>query len=233
MAQLFTVPKRSVLPQILVFNDPKLVEYIAHTRLEDPVCYSKFRNMLGYSGHLFGLPVSLQSLGIGMPSSDIVLHELMEEYNVKTAIYLGQCCSLSDRLQGFDVLIADSACTDSQMNRQRMHGDYAPSADFDLLHTAYHRFSDSSLRAHIGSVLTSDLWDTPARCADTWAHYGVYAKDMTTSALYARAAQHSARALSLLAILHSDTTPSPSYADWDSQSDALLSLAIGILQENI
>jgi purine-nucleoside phosphorylase len=123
----------AIAPTVLLPGDPLRAKWIAETFLDNATCYTAVRGMLGYTGTWQGRPVSVQGSGMGQPSLAIYATELFREYDVRTAIRVGSCGAVTDKLSLRDVVIASGACTDSSMNRLRFHGlDYAPVADFGL-----------------------------------------------------------------------------------------------------
>lgn len=51
--------KGEVAPRVLLPGDPLRAEYIAHTYLENPVCYNKIRGMYGFTGTYKGERISV------------------------------------------------------------------------------------------------------------------------------------------------------------------------------
>ncbi len=122
---------------VLMPGDPLRAEFIAETYLETPVCYHKVRGMLGFTGTYKGVRVSVQGSGMGMPSIGIYSWELFNEYNVKNIIRVGTAGAIAENVQLRDVLIAQSASTDSNSAAQfRLPGTYAPTASWDLISAA-------------------------------------------------------------------------------------------------
>ena len=184
-------------------GDPLRAKWIAEKFLEDAVCYSTVRNMLGFTGTYRGVDVSVQGSGMGMPSCSIYTHELINDYGAKTLIRVGSCGALSDSLKLRDVIAASGSSTDSAMNRMRFDGliDYAPVADFTLLRAAVDVASRRGIAIHVGPILAADAFYTDRPdLYDTLADYGVLAVEMESAALYTIAARYRARALTLLTV---------------------------------
>ncbi len=183
-------------------GDPIRAKIIAETYLEDAVCYNQVRGMLGYTGTHRGQRISVQGHGMGMPSMSIYAHELFAEYGVKQVIRVGTTGGLQEHVATRDVIMAQGACTDSNMNNRRFHGmSYAPLADFELLLRAYEQASSHDLSIKVGNVLTSDAFY--ASSEDEWkifTGHGVLCIEMETAALYTIAAQFGVQALSLLTV---------------------------------
>jgi purine-nucleoside phosphorylase len=197
-----------VAPRLLLPGDPLRARWIAQTFLDDAREYSAVRNMLGYTGTYRGEPVSVQGSGMGQPSLAIYVHELFTEYDVQQVVRVGSCGALVPSLRLRDVVLAISAATDSAMNRVRFEGlDYAPAADFALLHNAYNVAVARGADVSVGQVLSTDaFYSDRTDLVDRLVEYGVLAAEMETSALYTLAAKHRRRALSVCTV--SDVIPS-------------------------
>ena len=187
---------------VLLPGDPLRARYVAETYLEDAVCHSEVRGMLGYTGTYRGRRVSVQGTGMGIPSISIYAHELINHYGVRRLIRIGTCGGMLEDMKLGDVILAQSACTDSAVNRLRFGGaDFAPTASFELLLEAYEAARARELAVRVGSVLTSDTFygDDP-EFWKLWARYGILAAEMETAALYTLASAHAVQGLSVLTV---------------------------------
>lgn len=192
-----------IAPRVLLPGDPLRARWIAETYLEDPVCYSTVRNMLGFTGRYQGVEVSVQGTGMGMPSASIYTHELITEYGARTLIRVGSCGALSESLGLRDVVAAIGASTDSAMNRMRFDGliDFAPVADFGLLRGAVEVAAARGVAMRVGPVLAADaFYNVRPDLYDALAEHGVLAVEMETAALYTIAARYGARAVTILTV---------------------------------
>jgi len=193
-----------IAPHVLMPGDPRRAQWIAATFLDDVMCYSEVRGMLGFTGTFHGERVSVQGSGMGLPSLSIYVNELFKEYDVRTIVRVGSCGALTDRLKVRDLVIASGACTDSSMNRIRFEGlDYAPVADFGLL-TAAHDAATArvlAVDAHVGLIFSTDSFYHPRpELVHRLVDYGVLAVEMEGSALYTLAARHHGRALTICTV---------------------------------
>ncbi len=191
-----------VAARVLLPGDPLRAEWIAQTYLTDVQCYSRVRNMLGFTGTFRGERVSVQGTGMGQPSLAIYAHELLSEYDARTLVRVGSCGALTSDLALRDVILAMSASTDSAMNRHRFEGiDFAPTADYGLLRAADDAARARGLSVRVGPVASWDVFysDRP-ELLERLAGYGVLAVEMETAALYTLAAKHGARALAVLTV---------------------------------
>ncbi|WP_100331336.1 purine-nucleoside phosphorylase [Bacillus xiapuensis] len=186
---------------VLLPGDPLRAKYIAETFLDNPVCYNRVRNMLGFTGTYKGKKVSVQGTGMGVPSISIYINELMQSYNVQNLIRVGTCGALQKDVKVRDVILAMSASTDSQMNRFIFKGvDYAPTANWDLLKKAFDAGTEKGLQLKVGNVFTADMFYNDYAEHQKWADYGILAIEMETAALYTLAAKYDRKALSILTV---------------------------------
>ncbi|GIF40629.1 purine-nucleoside phosphorylase [Actinoplanes xinjiangensis] len=192
-----------IAERVLLPGDPMRAKWIAETFLEDAVCYTQVRGMLGFTGTWQGVRVSVQGSGMGMPSASIYTHELINEYGVKSVIRIGSCGALAMDLNLGDVIAAIGSATDSNMNRTRFDGlvDYAPVADFGLLRTAVDAAEALGTPIRVGPILAADAFYTDRPdLYDSLADYGVLAVEMESAAIYTIAARYKAKALTILTV---------------------------------
>lgn len=193
--------KGDIADTILLPGDPLRAKYIAETFLEDVVLYNEVRNMFGYTGTYKGKRISVQGTGMGVPSISIYITELMAEYDVQKLIRVGTCGSIHKDVKVRDVILAQSASTDSKMNEIIFNGiNFAPTADFDLLLKAYNAGVDKGLNLKVGNVFTEDVFYNEHAEHEKWAQYGILALEMESSALYTLAAKFGRQALSILTV---------------------------------
>lgn len=188
---------------ILLPGDPLRAKYIAKTYLNDAIQYNDIRGMLGFTGTYKGKRISVQGTGMGIPSISIYVNELIQNYNVQNLIRVGTCGGLLDDVNVHDIVLAQAATTDSQMNRLVFdHIDYAPIADFGLLKQAHKITEQKDVNLHVGNVFTTDFFyqHDPKTLHRLLRQFKVLAIEMETTALYTLAAKFKRRALSILTV---------------------------------
>lgn len=187
---------------ILLPGDPLRAKYIAETFFEGATCYNNVRGMLGFTGTYKGKRVSVQGTGMGVPSISIYINELMQSYDVQNLIRVGTCGAIQEDIKVRDVILAMSASTDSQTNRLLFNQiDFAPTANFDLLHKAYMAATSRNLPVKVGNIFTSDsFYRESLDLYKKLASYQVLAVEMESSALYTLAAKYKRNALSVLTV---------------------------------
>ncbi|RNB73207.1 purine-nucleoside phosphorylase [Brevibacillus panacihumi] len=187
---------------ILLPGDPLRAKYIAETFFEGATCYNNVRGMLGFTGTYKGRRVSVQGTGMGVPSISIYINELMQSYDVQNLIRVGTCGAIQEDIKVRDVILAMSASSDSQTNRLLFNQiDFAPTANFDLLHKAYMAATARNLSVKVGNIFTSDsFYRESLDLYKKLASYQVLAVEMESSALYTLAAKYKRNALSVLTV---------------------------------
>lgn len=200
--------KGEIAESILLPGDPLRAKWIAHTFLKDPVCYNKVRGMLGYTGTYNGKRVSVQGTGMGIPSTLIYCHELINNYGVKNLIRVGSAGSYKKHIDLRDIVIAMAASSTSGINNSRfVNADYSPTANFELFMKAAKYAEENNIPIKAGNVLSSDeFYEDDPDAYKKWADFGVLCVEMETAGLYTIAAKHDVRALSILTISDSLVT---------------------------
>jgi len=194
--------ENSIAETVLLPGDPLRAKFIAEQYLDGAKCYNEVRGMYGYTGTYKGKRISVQGTGMGLPSHSIYVNELISVYGAKRLIRIGSAGSINDNVNVLDIVLAQSACTNSGINKRRFHGmDYAPISDFKLLSKAYEVGINKGINVKVGSVLSSDLfYDDTDVSIKLWSDYGVLAVEMETAELYTLASKYGVEALSILTI---------------------------------
>ncbi|MBU2895846.1 purine-nucleoside phosphorylase [Vibrio hepatarius] len=187
---------------VLMPGDPLRAKYIAETFLEDAKQVCDVRNMFGYTGSYKGQCISVMGHGMGIPSSSIYVHELITEYGVKNIIRIGSCGAVRDDVNLMDIVIGMGASTDSKVNRIRFNDhDFAAIADFGLLEEAVKQARSQNVSIKVGNVFSADLFYTPeSEIFEKMKKLGILGIDMEAAGIYGVAADHGAKALTILTV---------------------------------
>jgi len=188
---------------ILLPGDPLRAKHIAENFLEGAELYNEVRGMYGYTGTYKGERISVQGTGMGIPSISIYANELIQSYSVQKLIRVGTCGAIQEDVKVRDIILAQGATTDSQVNRMIFGGiDYAPLADFQLLKKAYEADERHEQSVLVGNVFTSDAFyrENAKHVHELLARYKVLAIEMETTALYTLAQKFGRQALSILTV---------------------------------
>ena len=109
--------KGQIAKCVLMPGDPLRAKYVAEHFLEDARLVNKVRNVLAYTGTYKGRPVSVMASGMGMPSIGIYSYELYKFYDVECIIRIGSAGAYDKDLKLFDLVLADSAFSQSSYAR--------------------------------------------------------------------------------------------------------------------
>ncbi len=193
---------------VLMPGDPLRAKFIAEHFLDAPKLVNNVRGASGYTGSYRGVRVSVMASGMGMPSMGIYSHELFCDFDVQTILRVGSAGAFQETIGVRDLVLGMSASTDSSFASVfRLPGQFAPSADFEVLQICAAKANELDLRFHVGNLLSSDhfyseeeglpkLDQSNAR----WAKMGVLAVEMEAAALYLNAARYRKRALAICTI---------------------------------
>ena len=105
--------EKDIAKTVLMPGDPLRAQHIAQTYLEDVVQFNRVRNMFGYTGTYKGKRISVMGSGMGMASIGIYSYELFKFYGVENIIRIGSAGAYVEDLQLFDLVLADSAWSES------------------------------------------------------------------------------------------------------------------------
>lgn len=200
-----------IAEKILLPGDPLRAKYIAEKYLDEPIQFNATRNMFGYTGAYRGERVSVMGTGMGIPSIGIYAHELIHQYGVKKLIRVGSAGAYTDRLNVYDIVLAQGACTDSRFAYQYdLHGTFSAISSWALLKRAYDVAEAKNEKVYIGNVFSSDIFYNALNQSEgnwkKWAKMGCLCVDMESYGLYAVAAEAGVDALTILTISDSLVT---------------------------
>lgn len=186
---------------VLLPGNPERAQYIAEEFLKDPILYTDYRKMYGYTGTFNGKEVSVQTTGMGVPSISIVLEEL-NMLGVDNLIRVGTCGALSSDLNPSDLVIAQSATTiGTTINKLDRETFLNPSADFKLTKKLYENAVELGMDVEVGQVVTSDyFYGTPEEHEKKLRDYGALAVEMEAAALFKLAAKYDLNAATVLTV---------------------------------
>ena len=187
---------------VLMPGDPYRARWAAQTFLKDATLVNEVRGMLGYTGTWKGHRVTIQGSGMGMPSLSIYANELISTFGAQTLIRIGSCGAMQQSVQLRDVILAATASTLSTPSRGIMREiNYAPCADWPLLHAAFHAAEGRDTRTHVGGIYSADVfYDERPDLTEQMTRHGILGVEMEAAELYTVAARHGRRALAVLTV---------------------------------
>jgi purine-nucleoside phosphorylase len=178
-------------PLVLLPGDPSRAQRIAE-RFDagSSRAVNSNRGMLGFTGTFHGVPVSVQTSGMGTPSLSIVVEELLR-LGVKRMIRVGTCGGIGEGMRTGDLVIATAACPVDGATATYLHGDpYAPAASFGVTRALVDAADAAGVPARIGLVASVDVfYNTDPEYAVRWRDRGVLAFEMEAAALFYLAAR--------------------------------------------
>jgi purine-nucleoside phosphorylase len=215
-------------PLVLLPGDPHRAQRIADRfdgGRESARQVNSHRGLLGFTGTVAGLPVSVQTTGMGTPSLSIVVEELLR-LGVRQLVRVGTCGGIGPGMKTGDLVIATAAAPTDGATRTYLHGEaYAPAADFALTHALVHAAEEAGVEAHIGQVASVDVfYNTDADYASRWRSRGVLAFEMEASALFylaARAGAQAGCALVVSDVLSEEVTSEETYLSQEELNAAV------------
>ncbi len=190
-------PTAPLAPRALLPGDPGRALALAQHLLDEPQMFNHNRGLWGYTGTAAdGLPLTVQSTGMGGPSAAIVLEELCD-LGLEVAVRVGTCGALHPALALGDLVVVREALADDGASRALGAGERV-AADPGLA-DALARAAGPGARE--GLVATADLFydPDPAR-AEGFRAAGALAVEMEAATLLQVALRRGVRGAALLAV---------------------------------
>jgi uridine phosphorylase len=206
---------RALLP-----GDPGRALALAQTLIETPRMFNHHRGLWGYTGpaRADGMPLTIQSTGMGGPSAAIVFEELVL-LGLRSAVRVGTCGALDPALALGDVVLATEAIA-ADGTSQTLSDGGCPAADSELTDA----LGQAAAPQRRGPIVSTDLFYDPASPERErgWRAQGALAVEMEAASLFALGAIHGVAVGCLLAV--SDVFPTQG-ARKRIEDDALLTVA--------
>ena len=221
-------------PLVLLPGDPNRARRISERFDAGSVRQvNEHRALYGFTGTYGGIPVSVQTSGMGTPSLSIVVEELLR-LGARRLIRVGTCGGIADGLRTGDLVIATAACPVDGATTTYLHGEpYAPAADFELTRALVDAAGDAGVEVQTGLVASVDVfYNTDDDYAKRWRERGVLAFEMEASALFflsARAGVQAACALTVSDVLSEEVSTEESYLpleELDRAIDRMIDVAL-------
>ena len=228
-------------PLVLLPGDPNRATRIA-SMLDGGIAavrkVNDHRGLLGYTGTWHGVPVSVQTTGMGTPSFSIVVEELLR-LGATRLIRVGTTGGIGRGVRTGDLVIATGAAPVDGSTRTYLHGDpFAPVPDFGLTRALVTNAEARAIRHHVGPIATVDVFYNPDEDYVTkWRARGILGFEMEASALFylalrARGAGQDVRAACALTVsdtLSEEETSEGTYlplSELEAATDRMIEVAL-------
>ena len=193
--------KKDIAKRVLMPGDPNRAKYIADKYLKNARCVNKLRGELAFTGLYKDTEVTIFSSGMGIPSMGIYSYELFNDYDVDTIIRIGTAGSYTEELKLYDILVSDSAYSETHFDEEAGIEDMQiinASGELDgiIMNTARIRGIDAKL----GRVHTSLAFYTENKNYEKYTNLGCKAVEMETYALLYNAKKFFKQATAILTI---------------------------------
>ena len=203
------VRSETIAPVVFLPGDPNRAQWIANTFLENVKCTTTYRQMLGFTGEYTGIPVSVQTTGMGGPSAAIVCEELAM-LGAKFFIRVGTCGAIREDINPGDLLLVTGACMSdgtsqeivrNQMTGTNLHLGFPATSDFEYIMAAKEEAVRAGIPHHLGKVASLDrFYGHPDETYHRMANLGICAVEMEAATVLTQAALHQIRAACMMTV---------------------------------
>jgi DeoD family purine-nucleoside phosphorylase len=196
-------PTAELAPRVLLPGDPGRALRLATALIAQPRMFNHNRGLWGYTGVAHdGEPLTIQSTGMGGPSTAIVVHELIE-LGARTLLRVGTCGGIDPDLELGQLVIATEALAADGTSRALGAGERA-SASEPLLGALLRAAAGNAAagKAAAGTIVTTDLFydDREPETETDWRAAGAVAVEMESAVLFTLAAKRRLAAGTLLIV---------------------------------
>ena len=154
-ANLGDIAKIVIMP-----GDPLRAKYISENFLEDYKLVNSVRGMYAYTGKYKGKQLTVMAHGMGMPSAGIYTYELYKFYNVESIIRIGSCGGYMPNNKLFDIILSESAYSESNyaltLNNDDCHLSYSDKYLNDIISNTA---KDLNINIFKGNTVCTDCFD--------------------------------------------------------------------------
>jgi DeoD family purine-nucleoside phosphorylase len=212
--------------RVLLPGDPGRALRLAQELLTEPKMLNHNRGLWGYTGIApDGLPLSIQSTGMGGPSAAIVASELIE-LGAERLLRIGTCGGLSAELELGQLIVAPEAIADDGTScalggHERWARVAAPGLLSGVL--AEVEAGSGQQATAVGPVVSSDLFYDADDRIDQWVSAGALGVEMETATIFTLAARRGVEAGCVLLVSNA-VTGEPGYIDAEALHAAELRL---------
>ena len=211
---------KDIAKTVLMPGDPLRAKFIAENFLEDAKLVNNVRGIQGYTGTWKGTPVTVMASGMGMPSIGIYSYELFKFYDVENIIRVGSAGAYSADLKLFDVVVADSAYSESTyaMEQCGYTSDIQyPSEELNAKIIASAK--NLGIETHVGCLHSSDVFYRESKdYLKTVEEKGCLAVEMESFALFSNAKVSGKHAACIVTISDSFVSPEETTPEQREQS---------------
>ena len=199
-----------IAKNVLMPGDPLRAKFIAETFLENIKLVNSVRNMLAYTGEYKGKEITVMASGMGMPSIGIYSYELYSQYGVENIVRVGSAGAYTDKLNLFDVVLAESAWSESSFAKtQNGYDKDTTYPDRELNEKIIETAKKLDIPLHLEKIHSSDVFYTESNVdgyKEINAKHGCECVEMESFALFHNAKVLGKKAACLLTISDSFTS---------------------------
>lgn len=206
-----------IAKNVLMPGDPLRAKFIAENFLEDVKQVNAVRNMFAFTGKYKGKEITVMGSGMGMPSIGIYSYELYKFYGVENIIRVGSAGAYIDSLDLYDVVLADSAWSQSSFahtqNGYEIDTEYPSQELNERIEKAAKKLN---IPLHLAKLHSSDVFYTESNVdgyKEISEKYGCACVEMESFALFHNAKVLGKKAACLLTISDSFTSKKQTTAE--------------------
>ena len=206
-----------IAKNVLMPGDPLRAKFIAETFLTNVKLVNTVRNMLALTGEYKGKEITVMASGMGMPSIGIYSYELYSQYGVENIVRVGSAGAYIDKLDLYDVVLAESAWSESSFAKtQNGYESDVTYPDKELNDKIIKTAEKLNIPLHMDRIHSSDVFYTEKNVdgyKEISSKHGCVCVEMESFALFHNAKVLGKKAACLLTISDSFTSEKKATAE--------------------
>lgn len=199
--------KNDIAKTVLMPGDPLRAKFIAEKYLSDVQQVNGVRGMYAFTGFYKEREITIMGSGMGIPSMGIYSSELFEFYDVDNIIRIGSTAALSHGIKLYDIIIGETAITESTYYKAVMGVDKKElKGSPKLINKVKESFNKLNFANKIffGKISCSDAFYRREEITKTYKEsiqkQNVIGIEMESIALYTNAERFNKQALTILSV---------------------------------
>lgn len=184
---------------VIMPGDPKRAEVISKY-LTNVKKVNSIRNMDAYTGFYKNHRITVMASGMGIPSIGIYSYELYKFYDVENIIRVGSTGALDSKLNLYDIIVVESAYSNSTYANNFNDNNNIFYADNMLLSKIKKTALNLNKNIKIGRCYSSDTFYADTNIKDIYENKKCIVQEMETFALFFNAKYLNKKAATILTV---------------------------------
>lgn len=218
---------------VLMPGDPLRAKYIAEKYLTDYKQVNGVRGILAFTGLYKDKKITVMASGMGMPSMGIYSYELYKFYDVENIIRIGTCGAYTDKLNLYDLVLANESYTKSTFAYTQGYENDVINSNKELNDIIVSTANKLNKKINIGRIHSTDVFYSEDNIEELYNQKKCICTEMESFALFYNAYKLNKKAACILTVsdnlvTHVETTSEERQNSFNEMIELALESAISL-----